>query len=211
MRILSVVLLTVMTGCLNLSSLTTARSLKPGQMEGLLGGGYFSSPSLGEGADDIALPFLEMDLRYGVVENLELGGKLTIAFPFTFQGDIKYQLIGDHRSEFALALGAAAAYSTIDLDDASDATEGVTDFIFPLYISYHPAKSFAVYGGPKYVLRSFESSSMLGGNLGIQVGRTMGLRAEVSYTRELTDNLSSDIADSYDIFQVSLGGFFASD
>src|SRR5258708_30152615 len=106
-----VVSLTIATGCVNMSTLQTAKALEPGKQRVLVGGGYYASPSVNTdarasaGSDvSLALPYMEIGYRRGIVENLELGAQVTI--PRTTRLDAKYQLVSAVNFAFALCLGA---------------------------------------------------------------------------------------------------------
>ena len=85
-------------GCVNISTLQTAKALDPGKQRVLVGGGFYSSPSVNAdvssqtGTDTtLALPYMELGYRRGIVDNFEVGAKVTI--PGTVGIDGKYQLV----------------------------------------------------------------------------------------------------------------------
>src|SRR5262249_54297397 len=79
------VILAFTAGCVNLSTLQTARALEPGKQQILVGGGFYASPSVNASAssvtgnsESLALPYLELGYRRGITDGLELGAKATV-------------------------------------------------------------------------------------------------------------------------------------
>jgi hypothetical protein len=219
MKIAALLLATVSAAsaaaCVNSSTLQTAKALDPGKQRILVGGGYYASPSLNADAssatgDDVslALPYMEVGYRRGIVKKVELGAKVTI--PGTAGIDAKYELLND--GKFAVAAGAGFAYLKLTSGaEGMETSSTIVDAIVPVYASYDLAKSFAVYASPKYVLRytksvdeMAESSSgmnhLVGGTLGTKLGNNRGLFLETSYLK----SVSSD----FDSFQVNGSIFF---
>jgi hypothetical protein len=201
--------------CVNSSTLQTAKALDPGKQRILVGGGYYASPSLNADAssatgDDVslALPYMEVGYRRGIVEKVELGAKVTI--PGTAGIDAKYELLND--GKFAVAAGAGFAYLKLTSGASGMETSStIVDAMVPVYASYDLAKSFAVYASPKYVLRYTKSvdemaqsasgiNHLVGGTLGTKLGNNRGLFLETSYLK----SVSSD----FDSFQVNGSIFF---
>jgi hypothetical protein len=200
--------------CVNSSTLQTAKALDPGKQRILVGGGYYASPSLNADAsestgDDVslALPYMEVGYRRGIVKKVELGAKVTI--PGTAGIDAKYELLNDGK----LAVAAGAGFGYLKLTSGAEGMETSTmlvDAIVPVYASYDLAKAFAVYASPKYVLRYAKSvdemaetssgmNHLVGGTFGTKLGNNRGLFLEASYLK----SVSSD----FDSFQVN-GSFF---
>jgi hypothetical protein len=201
--------------CVNSSTLQTAKALDPGKQRILIGGGYYASPSLNADAssatgDDVslAMPYMELGYRRGIVKKVEMGAKVTV--PGTAGLDGKYELYND--GKLAFAAGAGIGY--LKLSSGAEGMETSTtliDAIVPVYASYDLAKSFAVYASPKYVLRYSKSldenmmttsgvNNLVGGTLGTKVGNGFGLFMEASYLK----SVSSD----FDSFQVNGSIFF---
>jgi hypothetical protein len=212
---LIVISLALTTACVNMSTLQTAKALDPGKQRVLVGGGYYASPSVDAEASEasgsdvsLALPYMEVGYRRGIIERLELGAKVTI--PGTVGLDAKYQLV--NAGKFAVATGLGAAYLKIESgSDDSKTSTMLMDTVVPLYVSYDVAKPFAVYTAPKYVFRYASStdameeqisgtSHLLGATVGARIGNGWGLFLESSYLKDM----SSD----FDSFQVNGSVFF---
>ena len=202
------------SGCVNMSTLQTAKALDPGKQRILVGGGYYASPSVDADASEasgsdvsLALPYMEVGYRRGIMKNFELGAKATI--PGTVGLDGKYQLVS--AGKFAVAAGLGTSYLKIESgDDADKVSTMLVDVIVPAYISYDVAKPFAVYASPKYVLRYASStdnmdttsgtSHLIGGTVGTRIGNGFGLFLETSYLKDMTSD--------FDSFQVNGSIFF---
>jgi hypothetical protein len=202
-------------GCVNSSTLQTAKALDPGSQRILVGGGYYASPSLDADASEasgsdvsLKLPYMELGYRRGIVDKVELGAKVTL--PGTAGVDAKYQFL--NKGDLALAAGIGTGYLKISSGaEGMQTSSTIVDAIVPVYASYDVSKFFAVYSSPKYVLRyaksvdetDMSSSSgmnhLLGGTMGVRVGQNKGLFFETSYLK----SVSSD----FDSFQVN-GSFF---
>jgi hypothetical protein len=198
-----------------MSTLQTAKALDPGKQRVLVGGGYYASPSVDADASEaagsdvsLALPYMEVGYRRGIIDKVELGAKVTI--PGTVGLDGKYQLV--NMGKFAVAAGLGAAYLKIEsgTGDMKTSTK-LIDTMVPMYVSYDVAKPFAVYASPKYVLRYADSidamgakesgmSHLLGATAGMRVGSGFGLFLETSYLKDVTSE--------FDSFQVNGSIFF---
>jgi len=188
--------------CISMSSLQTAEILKEGEGRVLLGGGYYTSPSLNKdlkdakdsgkvetNLDDIKIPYLEVGYRRGLSESFELGFKYTI--PGALGIDGKYSLL--NQDNFDLALGLGLGYFSIESggsstsQDSSNSGSGsssttstsdakskstVFDLTLPIYMSYRINDSFALYTSPKYILRSVSSSVTENGKTTKSSGKT---------------------------------------
>jgi hypothetical protein len=201
-------------GCVNSSTLQTAKALDPGSQRILVGGGYYASPSMNADAsqatgDDVSLkmPYMELGYRRGLVDKVEMGAKVTL--PGTAGVDAKYQFL--NAGKFAMAAGVGTGYLKLTSGaDGMQTSSTIVDAIVPVYASYDVSKYLAVYTSPKYVLRYTKSvdamdqsesgiNHLAGGTLGVRVGNHKGLFLESSYLK----SLSSD----FDSFQVN-GSFF---
>lgn len=215
MKTAALALALLSAACVNSSTLQTAKALDPGKQRVLVGGGFYASPSVDADASEttgedtsLAMPYMELGYRRGIVDKVELGAKVTV--PGTAGIDGKYELHDD--GKFAVAAGLGMGY--LKLSSGSEGMETSTtliDAIVPVYASYDLAKAFAVYASPKYVLRYAKSvdemaetssgtNHLVGGTLGTKLGNGFGLFLEASYLK----SVSSD----FDAFQVNGSLFF---
>jgi hypothetical protein len=217
---LTLLLLLALTGaCVNMSTLQTAKAMDPGAQRILVGGGYYASPSVDKDASEssssdvsLALPYLELGYRRGIVDRVEVGAKVTV--PGTVGVDGKYQLVS--AGKFAVAAGLGVSYLKIETESSTSGgatmktSTQLVDAIVPAYVSYDLAAPLAVYLSPKYVLRASQStddmgtsrgfSNLVGATAGVRVGERFGLFLESSYLKDITS--------SFDSFQVNGSIFF---
>ena len=190
------------TACFSASTLQTARALKVGEHRVLVGAGMVGGPLITDGDKgpepsdavlwDGAFPYVEVGVRGGVAENLELGGKWSALGGFGV--DAKYQFLD--RDRFAAAVGVGANLRLIDtkgFDIYPTATR--FDVQVPLYLSYDFSKNFSLYGAPRYLFSvgsAYSSNSdasdrritellhLVGSSAGIRVGDSWGFFGEAS-------------------------------
>jgi hypothetical protein len=212
---LTLVSIALTGACVNMSTLQTAKTLDPGKQRILVGGGYYASPSVDADASEaagedvsLALPYMELGYRRGIVDKVEVGAKVTI--PGTVGIDAKYMLLS--RGKFAVAAGLGGGYLSIEsgADGDMKTKTKLIDAIVPMYVSYDVAKPFAIYASPKYVARFASStdemgtvsgmSHLAGATAGVRLGNRLGLFLETSYLKDLTS--------SFDSFQVNGSIFF---
>lgn len=203
------------TGCVNSSTLQTAKALDPGSQRILVGGGFYTSPSVNADASQstssdvsLAMPYMELGYRRGIVDKVELGAKVTV--PGTAGIDAKYQFL--QKGKLAMAAGLGGGYLKLTSGEAGmETSTQLIDTIVPVYASYDVAKAFAVYTSPKYVLRYAKSidemgqsstglNHLVGATAGVRVGNKWGLFLETSYLKSVSND--------FDAFQVNGSIFF---
>jgi len=203
------------TGCVNSSTLQTAKALDPGHGRVLVGGGFYTSPQINSDTSEatgsdvtLALPYMELGYRRGIIDKLELGAKVTV--PGTSGIDAKYQFLD--AGKFALATGLGVGYLSIESGEGMDKVSSkIVDTTVPVYASYDVAKAFALYTAPKYVLRYGSSKDgegmsssgldhLVGGTVGTRLGNKWGLFLESSYLKSVTSDFGA--------FQVNGSIFF---
>ncbi|MFU8804962.1 MAG: hypothetical protein ACNA8W_14210 [Bradymonadaceae bacterium] len=190
------------TGCMNMSTLQTARALEAGESRILVGGGYFTSPEVNDAAEDVSgtdvtlsFPYLEAGYRRGIIPNLEAGAKLTI--PGSIGLDAKYQFVD--AGGFALATGGGLSYLSLTSGTGeNEVSSTVIDLIVPVYASYDVGEYLSLYSAPKYILRMGSSTNsdgmsmghLAGGSGGIRLGNRAGVFLEGTYMMDLTSDYS---------------------
>jgi hypothetical protein len=201
------------TGCVNMSTLQTARTIPVDEIEVVTGGGYYMSPNLSESSssdqssdgdlDPLGLPYIEVAGRIGIAEYLDLGLKITL--PGTIAFDVKYQLVDLDGLAMAAGFGLGYLHLGSGSDDSSSSAD-IIDIMVPLYISYHFNESFTVYGSPKYVMRlnlgsDSDPAQLLGAGGGLRIGNQVGVYLEATYMVDLADT-------EFSMVQVSAATFF---
>jgi hypothetical protein len=194
--------------CINLSTFHTGRTLPKGQLR--LGGGIgvatvkeFALVTGVEGLSgdglNIPLPNAEINARYGLTDEVELGVKL---YTVGVGAEVRTQLVGDKKSPFAMSFGASANYFGISIPEsvdgealAFDAGFGMLDMSTSFNLSYTlPGRLrwLTAYAAPKYISRTIAIGGqandvdvgagigidLLGGSYGVAIGRNFTLYLE---------------------------------
>lgn len=202
------------TACVNSSTLQTAKALDPGHGRVLVGGGFYTSPDINADASEasdsdvtLALPYMEVGYRRGIVDKVELGAKVTI--PGTAGIDGKYQFLD--AGKFALAAGLGVGYLKLTSGtEGMEAKSTIIDTTVPLYASYEVAKPFSLYTAPKYVMRyasSTDSDGMSSSGLDHLVGATVGTKLGSGWGLFLESSYLKSVTSDFGAFQVN-GSFF---
>lgn len=178
------------TSCVSMTTMQTARTNKKGEVT-ITGGGGSIKTQFPIGTVDtfnIALPFIEGGVRYGITDKIDAGLKFTIIGSTVLDG--KYQFLGDQKSKIAGSVGLSLGYVNVSINDTKS---DVVDFSTPIYFSYHPTEWLAVYTSPKYTLRSnfytytstnqtaTDFSNWYGLTGGLKIGEKVAFLAEYSY------------------------------
>lgn len=191
-------LLFTSSACVNISSMQTAQTLEQGQIRIQAGGGVYPVPLLdaeeGDAVKSAAAPAVEAKVRYGLIENLDLGA--TITLPGTGAFDGKYRFL---RQDNGLALATGLSIGTVSYSLGSGSSEikgRFIDTMIPLYASYDVSSFFSVYAVPKYMLRTrIESLNdttevalghFVGSSAGLKVGQNAGVFLEGSYLKGIS-------------------------
>jgi hypothetical protein len=219
----------VLGGCVSLSSMQTARTVQKGTAMGSAGIGYehtkFTSYSSDPDTKDLQraievlpMPIIEGGIRYGVAENFDIGGKLSL-LPGSLSASGKYMLMG-RKSKTALATGLNLDYGSFKTSSSSSSTQEaqstkvdykltIIDASVPFYTSYDINNVFSVFLTPRAGMRFTSSTSSEGDKsgsspiVGLNVGFTIGwFVAEMA----LLDELNSK--DSAILQQFTVGGQF---
>lgn len=195
----------LLSSCAQISSLQTAKTLPKGAS--ILGGnialyGVTGDDFIGGELGNIVLPHVEVFGRQGFAKNFDVGLKLSTSANLAIDG--KYQFHGDQASKFAMAIGAAFEYQFNSTDNF------ISRQIIPLYFSFHPNDSFALYASPKFIHQwvvNNDNIIFLGSNIGLKKRLTprFSLIAEGSnfYVFDSQFNISDEI-----IYQAGIGFLF---
>jgi hypothetical protein len=199
--LLAAAILLSLQSCATLTGFNTGRTVGKDQGEMGLSLNFANVPefqeseSAGEVLRNIAIPLVELGGRYGVAENVDIGLRVNTALNFLV--DTKVQLIGGQDGPFALATGAGlGAFGVVS------GAGMLLNFQVPLYTSYHPSETFALYLSPRYIGQfgtNFQESSgmlnYLGANTGFETGRRVRFGLDVGYYQlsNKTESLNSSI------------------
>ncbi len=178
----------LLSSCVSMSSMQTARTLGKGNTELSLGGSRVSYDYFPSETDTINRKTVtgEIDWRYGITDKLDIGVKASILG--TAGGYAKYQFLGDQESKFAASGGAGLGYLTIESGtDENKSKTTIVDYYVPLNLSYHPKEWIGIYTSPRYTLRTAKSndskasaSHWYGTTTGIRLGKKVAPFIEYS-------------------------------
>ncbi|MSQ81788.1 MAG: hypothetical protein EXR77_02595 [Myxococcales bacterium] len=202
-------------GCLNASTLQTARVLPPGDHQAVVGGGMTTFPGAPEGLGKAlaSLPYGEIAYRIGLLDGIDAGAHATLIG--TGGGDVKWQLLDDGQLAVATGLGFGYLQANSDSKDSAAAsttssTAGPTstpskssaqkptliDVVVPVYGSYDVGSHLTVYAAAKYLLRALTGGGggtvwhNVGGTGGIKLGDDWGLMIESTFMRNFTESFN---------------------
>lgn len=135
----------------------------------------------------IFFPNIELSVRHGISEKLDAIVRLSTTS--NIGAGFKYQLLGDHFSDYGIAVGA-------ELQNWGFLVSQLWNIQIPLYTSIHPTEKVAIYFTPRYIYQfsSFggrENWHYLGGNLGILLGRKHKFAIDAAYYRLGAEKISS--------------------
>jgi len=198
---LSVVAALCAVGCVNVSTLQTARVLPPGDQMIVVGGG---TSTFAVAPADVTLEngglkttyVGEVLWRIGVLDGLDVGAHVTM--PGTSSVDAKYQFMdmGPLAVAAGLSIGGlqiTSSGSTTDAKGNTTTTESkftIVDVLVPVYVSYDFMEALTGYISPKFLVRNMSGSGTFlfaGGTGGIKVGDGIGLMLEASYLKGIND------------------------
>ena len=161
------------TSCASLTGYQDGKSIGEGNGEIMASLNLSQSPSFNEIEDSsniiniprFSFPNIEVGGKYGVTEKLDVFVRLNTNL--NFNAGMKYQVVGDRSSQFALGVGGEIG--TFGL------ITSLWNVQIPLYASYHPTEMFSVYLSPRYIYQfttfaGLDGWSYVGGNFGLLIG-----------------------------------------
>jgi hypothetical protein len=189
--------LVLVSACVSLSTLQTPRTVPAGEIRYVIG-----AEAIGVSSDvgRVYVPQFEFGARYGLTENLDLGGKL---YFLGAELGLKYQFL---RGALDAAVAPAASYISIgasagDGDSGGSAALRVLYLHLPLLLGYNVSDRVTLGFGPKLLYgiasgttmansqteRSTGSGGLLGGffSVPLRVGNAFWIAPEVNAYRAL--------------------------
>lgn len=138
---------TLLLGCPSVSSLTSARTLDEGQLQFVISPTISGVGTTGpEGTGVPMIPMAEGQFRYGITDNVELGGKLWLG---GFAAHMKFGLVRSHEdSGFNLSLDPGLSYAGISVGGA---TAGAVYVYLPLLMGVRFGNGHEFTFGPRVV------------------------------------------------------------
>ena len=199
----------LLSDCASLTGFQDGRSLGKGTTEITGSLNFNTSPafndldndSLGIDVPTIFAPNIEVGVKHGITEKIDIGLRLNTNLNIGFA--VKGQVIGDDQSPFALGLGLEAA--TFGL------VGGLWNIQVPVFLSVHPSEKFTAYLNPKYIYQfsSFADAegglSYFGSNAGLLFGKRNKFGLDFGYY----SLGSGGNRDRVGLIQFGFGGRFA--
>lgn len=191
-RLIAIAILGVMSACANYATFQEADTLPKGTSKFGIGGTatkYSAEDTDDEGnttIESITVPAVNLWYRRGLAEKLEAHASVWI--PFGSSLGLKYQLTGNREmAGLSFSLGLDFGFLQIG---SGDSTTTIVDTYVPLYIGYRTGPGFAVYGSPKYILRTgfgdeTAISHLAGGTVGVSLGAKTSLLLEGTMVYDL--------------------------
>jgi hypothetical protein len=210
--ILQMTLVSLLSACASVTSLTGAKTLKEGDREFAIAAGYsnlklkISDSDLGGDEPSTTVPNLDAALRYGLTDKDELGIRL-VNFGAMTIGDYKRSLYTSE--QFAVSVGAGLGYTKFTSSFGADSSSTtIVDLIVPAYADYYASKDLTLYTAPRFIFRkiagdSSDTQTMMGVNLGLKFGQEAGVLFEGGYAFQLGQDESLENG-----WQVMAGFFF---
>jgi len=190
-----------LSACASMSTMQTARTTDKNKFAYIIGLSVVRTDIPISTIDTIKInaPVVDLGVRYGVTDKLDVGAKISIIG--TANVDAKYQFLGDKTSKIAGSIGLGGGYISLAINASKI---HLYDFMLPVYFSYHPINWISLYCSPKYVFRITNNYNYLnqtttninshwyGATGGIRIGKRVAFLAEYSYigTSQLTEPFS---------------------
>lgn len=205
-------------GCVSFSTVQTARTMAPGQVQVAVGAGSVGLSSRSQdvsfdsngnevkgpvSTETASIPEIEMGGRLGLMPGLDVGVKLSL--PLNLMSDVKFQFVDS--GPFAAAVGAGIGYQEFSVNEESIKT---IDVVVPLYLSYDLTRWLTLYASPKYFLRNVTTGSkaenlhLAGATGGIKLGSRFGLYIEATQLAVLNQSNAADAALGFSQAHVAL-------
>lgn len=198
-----------LTGCPSLSTMQTPRTVPQGQVRFGLGfeavgiktaARTDSSTGTTIPSESVTFPQFELTLRYGVTDNLDIGGKLYL---IGAEAGLKYQFL---RGPLDVAVAPAASYISIGSSSGDTSSSVSATYLhLPVLFGFNLNDNVAISFGPKFLYtiasisandtssRSSAATSglWLGGylSLPLKVGHAFWLAPEINVYRPLKEDV----------------------
>lgn len=192
------VLVVAASGCLNASTLQTARVLPPGDHQAIVGGGMTTFPGTTDALVKALaeLPYGEIGYRVGLLDGIDVGAHATLIGTGGVDGKWQFVDLGPLAVATGLNVGylQSSSSTSTDNEETVEIKATLLDIVLPLYVSYDIGSHLAVYSAPKYLLRALiadkgsNAQHNVGATIGVKLGDGFGLMAESTFMRNLTES-----------------------
>jgi len=198
-----------LTGCPSLSTMQTPRTVPQGQVRfglgfeavGIKTAARTDSAGNTTPSESVTFPQFELTLRYGVTDNLDIGGKLYL---IGAEAGFKYQFL---RGPLDVAVAPAASYISIgSSSNGSSSSLSATYLHLPVLFGLNLNDNVAISFGPKFLYTIASISASDSGNdrssaatsglwvggyvsLPLKVGHAFWLAPEINVYRPLKEDV----------------------
>lgn len=200
----------LMSSCASLTGFEEGRTVGKDNSELTISGNFTRVPDLFEDDEDIfdtldinntiSFPNFEGAFKYGITDKFDIG--IRASTNLNLSTYMKYQVVGDQSSSFALAPGfevgtiLGAAYNI-----------GI-----PIYMSYYPTDNVAINVTPRFMYQFItgiqsNGASYLGGNFGLMFGKRNKFGIDVGFYNVGT-NWDGSESGSQSLITIGVGGKF---
>jgi hypothetical protein len=205
-----------LAGCPSISTMGTARTIPEGTYQYSVAGGYAVMSDTvvdDEGnPDSVSAPSLELGIRYGISDRIEVGGKI---FPVGAELGMKAQVLRSASTDRGLDLAVAPSLSVYPW---SKGVAGWGNLSIPLGFNVGGGNQLVLSPrGTMFLVTSEEGSGsvfMAGGSMGFAVKLKPGLTllpevsALVPFSQSLPTDVEAKFAFEGPLFQGSVGVLF---
>ena len=191
---------TLFASCATMTGFEEGKTLGEDNMEFGVSANVTSAPDiLGDDADVdefIAFPNIELGVKYGITEEFDLG--IRVNSNLNLGAFMKYQIIGDKNSAFAVSPG-------LEFATFAALTYAVQ---VPLYMSIYPNQNLAININPRAVYQTSAGAALtggvsyLGGNVGFLYGKKHKFGLDIGYYSVGVDGSRTELVN------VGIGGRF---
>jgi hypothetical protein len=169
------------SGCASISGFEEGRALGDGNSEIIVSANVINLPGILysdddglEGTDGISFPNIDLSYKYGLSDKADIGGRITSNLNAGVF--VKYQLVGDQTSQFAMGTGLELATSLGLLYNVQ----------LPLNMTFYPSPAVAINFAPRgifqFAVGDFnEPITYIGGNFGLLFGKKNKFGLDVGY------------------------------
>ncbi len=206
----TVVFIFLMSSCASLTGFEEGRTVGKDNSELTISGNFTRVPDLFDDDDEIfdtlsvnnniSFPNLEAAFKYGITDKFDIG--IRASTNFNLSTYMKYQVVGDKSSSFALSPGfeigtiLGAAYNI-----------GI-----PIYASYYPTDNVAINVTPRFMYQFItgngsNGASYIGGNFGLMFGKRNKFGLDIGVYNVGSDLIGSESA-SQSLITIGVGGKF---
>lgn len=204
----TVVFIFFMSSCASLTGFEEGRTVGKDNSELTISGNFTRVPDLFDDEvldstnfnNSISFANLEAAFKYGITDKFDIG--IRASTNFNLSTYMKYQVVGDKSSSFALSPG-------FEVGTILGAAFNVG---IPIYASYYPTDNVAINVTPRYMYQFItgngsNGASYIGGNFGLMFGKRNKFGIDIGVYNVGADLVGSE-SESQSLITIGVGGKF---